>query len=247
VWGNEDEALTALTYDSRDDKIRVFPAGLWKAVVQKLLNNPSQVERFMNLYGDYAGVGKQAIMRDDGAVIDTFQVYDIVARNAFGAGPVYGDEDSRNTDTGLWITASYMNHSCIPNSKKEYIGDLMVVRATQAISAGEEITHSYDESSDFDARAEALMKTWGFICSCALCVAEEEDGAAVRKKRLELENEANALVERDDAVRAKRVCILRARRLVKSISDTYDDKRYNGLPRMALLRLQKWLVEATTR
>ncbi|KAF4627530.1 hypothetical protein G7Y89_g10624 [Cudoniella acicularis] len=254
IWGSEDEALTAMTYDGRDDKIRVFPAGLCKAVVQKLLDNPSQVEKVMDLYGDYSGIGKQIIMEDSGPVIDTFQVYDIVARNAFGPGPVYTgrndggeDEGVRKASAGLWIIASYINHSCIPNAKKEYMGDLMVLRATRPISAGEEITHSYDKSSDYDARNAALMKTWGFTCTCALCIAEKADGPALRKKRYELESEANALVERDEAARAKRLSILKARRLDQSINSTYDDKIYNGLPRMALLKIQKWLAEATTR
>jgi tetratricopeptide (TPR) repeat protein len=249
VWGHEDEAMTAMTYDGRDDRIRVVPAGLCKAIVQKLLNNPSQVDTVMGLYGDYRGLGKHLIMGDSGPVIDAFQVHDIVARNAFGTGPESSGCHSReeNASTGLWILASYINHSCIPNARREYLGDLMVLRATRPIGAGEEIMHSYDESSDYDARTAALMNTWGFTCTCALCNAERADSPALRKKRRELESEANAFVERDEAVGAKRLSIVKARRLVRSINDTYDDERYNGLPRMALLRIEKWLTEATTR
>ena len=252
VWGHEDEALTAMTYDGRDDRIRVFPAGLCKVIVQKLRDSPSQFGKVMDLYGDHRGTGKQLIMRDFGPVIDTFQVHDIVARNAFGPGSVYsgrrdGGEDVSNASAGLWIMASYTNHLCIPNAKKESVGDLMVLRATRPIGIGEEITHSYDESSDYDARTAALMNTWGFTCTCALCIAEKADSPAVRKRRQELEREANALVERDAAVRANRLSILKARRLARSINDTYDDERFNGLPRMALLRIQNWLAEATTR
>jgi hypothetical protein len=186
------------------------------------------------------------------AVIDTFQVHDIVARNAFGLGPVYtdghhGDEDSCKASTGLWVQASYINHSCIPNTKKEYMGDLMVLRATGPIRAGEEITHSYDEPSDYYARTAALLNTWGFTCTCGLCVAERADSPDLRKKRRELEIEANAFIERNGALGAKRLSISKVQRLARSINDTYDDERYNGLPRVALLRIQKWLAEATTR
>jgi tetratricopeptide (TPR) repeat protein len=252
VWGHEDEAMTAMTYDGRDDRIRVVPAGLCKAIVQKLLNNPSQVDKVMDLYGDYRGLGKDLIIGDSGPVIDAFQVHDIVARNAFGTGPESSgghsrEENASNASTGLWILASYINHSCIPNTKREYLGDLMVLRATRPIGAGEEIVHSYDESSDYDARTAALINTWGFTCTCALCNAEKADSPALRKKRRELESEASALVARDEAVGAKRLSIVKARRLVRSINDTYDDQRYNGLPRMALLRIEKWLTEATTR
>ena len=131
---------------------------------------------------------------------------------------------------------------------KESVGDLMVLRAARPISAGEEITHSYDASSDYDVRgAAALMNTWGFKCTCALCLAEEADGPALRKKRRELEGEAAVLVERETAVGAKWLSVVKARRLAKAIDDTHDDERYKGLPRTALLRIQKWLVEATTR
>ena len=250
VWGHEAETLTTMTYDGRDDKIRVCPAGLCKALVQKLLDNPSQVDKVLDLYGDYRGIGKLVIIQDSGPVIDTFQVHDIVARNAFGPGPVHagrGDDEENfsHASAGLWVMAAYINHSCVPNAKKECVGDLMVLRATRPISAGDEITHSYDETSDYDARSAALMNTWGFTCTCALCIAEREDDPALRKKRQELEREANALIERNEAVGPKRLTIVKARRLARSISETYDDKRYDGLPRRALSNIQKWLAEAT--
>ncbi|KAG0652980.1 SET domain-containing [Hyphodiscus hymeniophilus] len=252
VWGHEKEALTAMTYDGRDDKIRVIPAGLCRAIVQKLLDNPSQVEKVMDLYGDYRGLGKQLIVRDSSPVIDTFQVHDIVSRNAFGPGPMHSsrreaEEDESNASAGLWVMAAYINHSCIPNAEKECVGDLMILRATRRIRAGEEITHSYDASSDYDARSAALMNTWGFTCDCALCVAEKADGPGLRKKRLQLESEANALVERNAPVGAKMLAVAKGRRLIRSINETYNDERYKGLPRTALDRIQKWLAEATAR
>jgi SET domain-containing protein len=67
-----------------------------------------------------------------------------------------------------------IHHSCIPNARKEYIGDLLVLRATRPIKAGEEIFHAYDESPDYDERQQALNLTWGFRCDCALC--RREDG-----------------------------------------------------------------------
>lgn len=249
VWGHEDAAWTAMTYDIRDDMIRGFPAGLSKAIVQKLLNNPSQVEKVMDLFGDYAGVGKELIMADNYPVIDTFQVHDIIARNAFGPGPVsiggkHRDEDVSNSSTGLWVMAAYVNHSCIPNAKKEYMGDLMVLRATRRIRASEEITHSYDESSDYDARQTALWNTWGFKCDCPLCTAEKADNPDLRKKRQSLVNEANILMEKEVAPTAKRLAVTKAERLALSIDETYDDERYNCVPRVALLGIKDWIARA---
>ncbi|PMD34169.1 SET domain-containing protein [Hyaloscypha variabilis F] len=236
VWENEQQALTSMTYDFRDDRIRVFPAGLCRAVVRRLLDNPSQVGRAMDLYGDYRGpdVEQQRLKNKREAVIDVFQVHDIVARNAFGPEP-------GTSSAGLWMLASYINHSCLPNSEKEYIGDLMVLRATRPIAAGEEITHAYDLSSDYDARMETLMRTWGFRCDCKFCVAEKKDSAAVRKRRRDLEREASALVEKGET---GRLAVVKAKRLAREIEGTFDEERYSGLPRMALMRIQKWIVEA---
>ncbi|KAH9210388.1 TPR domain-containing protein [Leptodontidium sp. 2 PMI_412] len=245
VWGHHREALTAMTYDGRDEKIRVIPAGLNKAIVEKLRDNPSQIQRVMDLYGDYrSAVGKQLVVTDESTpVIDTFQIHDIVARNAFGPGqasPRRGIDISSGS-AGLWILAAYINHSCTPNAKKEFIGDLMVLRATRKIAVGEEISHSYDESTDHDSRATALMTTWGFQCTCALCIAQRADSPTVREKRRELESETHSFVQSHSPVGAKRITIVQARRLARAIGDTYDDERYNNLPRTALSEIQKWL------
>jgi len=203
----------------------------------------------MDLYGDYQGDGedKDVSGTEDGPVVDTFRVHDIISRNAFGPGSQYSEEGASNASTGLWIWAAYINHSCIPNAKKEYIGDLMVLRATRPITAGEEIFHSYDESSDYDTRQMALMTTWGFECNCALCAAEKADDPAVRKRRRELASEADAFVERENWASTKRLTVAKAQRLVRAIDETYDDERYEGVPRVAILRLQEWLIKANAR
>jgi hypothetical protein len=182
VFGEEEAALNAMTYDLRDEGVRVFPAGLCRAVVQKLLDNPSQVSKVMDLFGDYRAQKSEEAGDGGGGegVVDVFQVHDIVARNAFGLGPApsrlegggyRGEESSGKASVGLWIMASYMNHSCIPNAEKEYIGDLMILRATTEIREGEEVVHNYAQvDGDFKRRRKVLMDTWGFECSCLLCV-----------------------------------------------------------------------------
>tara|TARA_R110002003_G_scaffold351_22_gene19059 strand:- start:1850 stop:3805 length:1956 start_codon:yes stop_codon:yes gene_type:complete len=247
VWGHEREAMTAMTYDIRDDRIRVSPIGLSKAIVQKLLSNSSQITRVLDLYGDYNGDDRTKSDHQDDPVVDVFRIHDIMSRNAFGPGNQFGEEGARNASTGLWIHAAYINHSCIPNAKKEYIGDLMIVRATRAISAGEEIFHAYDESSDYETRQAALMTTWGFECKCALCVAEKKDSPEVRRKREELRGEADAFVAREHWANAKRLTIVKAQRIAKGIDDTYNADRYKELPKMAGSSIQEWLSKATPR
>lgn len=247
VWGHEAEALTAMTYDLRDDRIRVSPVGLSKTIVQKLLSNPSQIEAVMGLYGDYEGDHKDIYSNQDGPVVDVFRVHDIMSRNAFGPGSQYGEEGVRNASTGLWVQAAYINHSCLANAKKEFVGDLMILRATKRIESGDEIFHSYDEALDYDARQDALITTWGFKCNCALCEAEKLDGQAIRNKRMELAGEADAFIERTPWAGAKRLAIRKAQRLAQSIDETYDEQRYKDLPLAAGQNIRTWLSKASPR
>lgn len=247
VWGHESEALTAMTYDLRDDRIRFSPVGLTKALVQKLLSNPSQIEAVMDLYSDYKGDNKNVVHNDEGAVVDVFRVHDIMSRNAFDPGSQYGEENARNPSTGLWVYAAYINHDCHPNAKKEFTGDLCVVRATRAIKAGEEIFNSYQDSLDYDTRQTALKTIWDFECNCALCTTEKADGQAVRDKRMELVGEADSFLERTPWAGAKRLAIRKAQRILQNMEETYDAEKYKDLPRRHGENIRAWLSKASAR
>ncbi|KAF1971836.1 SET domain-containing protein [Bimuria novae-zelandiae CBS 107.79] len=247
VWGHDKEALTAMTYDVRDDRIRVQPVGLSKATVQKLLGNSSQIARVMDLFGDYEGDGQNIFHNEDGPIVDTFRIHDIVSRNGFGLGNQYGEEGARNASTGLCTWAAYINHSCIANTTKDFVGDLMVLRASRALNAGEEVFISYDESSDYEARQAALKTTWGFECNCPLCAAEKVDDASVRKKRAELATQAEEFVSSEHWANAKRLKIASAQRLATAIDATYDDERYKDIPRLAARPIQEWLTKASAK
>jgi hypothetical protein len=210
---------TAVTFDVRDERIRVAAVGLERSVVERLMGNPEEIGAVMDLFGDWEGGEGGGVDRTaDGPVVDAFQVHDIVARNAFGMGEV---------GAGLWVRAAYINHSCIPSAEREFIGDLMVLRATRDIATGEEILHGYDQSGDYDARQQALLTTWGFECLCALCVAEREDDVAIREKRRKLMKEADVFVG-SASWPAKRLDIPKAQRLAKAIENTYDEESSRG-------------------
>jgi tetratricopeptide (TPR) repeat protein len=248
AWSHESETFSALVCDIRElAAIKVFPAGLHKAVVQKLLKNPSQVEKVLDLHGDYMGMGKKLIKVDDVPVIDTFQIHDIVQRNAFGPGQQTEDEDISNASTGLWIRASYINHSCIPNAKKDFIGDLMLFRAMRKIAAGEEITHAYDESSDYEARKVTIKRTWDFECRCPLCLVEEMEGDGLWQRRREAEEKVRLFVESNNPAGASTILVRKAKMLQKVLNETYDEKKYKGLPRRSLAGIDEWLRVSITR
>lgn len=178
AWGNSQNSMAAVTYDVRDGRVRVSPAGLVRKVVEKLRWTPSYIEQVMGLYGDYRGAqggnGKdKPAGGGEGAVVDVFRVHDIVSRNGFGLGP-----SARDVSAGLWVRAARINHSCVPNTDKEFFGDMMLIRAKRPIAAGEEILHSYiDETGGYKARQEALMATWGFECDCGLCERQRGEQA----------------------------------------------------------------------
>jgi tetratricopeptide (TPR) repeat protein len=244
VWSHEADGWTALTVDARDGQTRVQPVGLTKNLVAKLTANPSLIAKATSLFGDHAGLGTQVLIKDGAPVIDTFQIHDIVSRNAFGPGEIFASkqqQDGRKASTGLWVRSAYINHSCIPNAAKDSVGDLMIFRAVRNIAAGEEITHCYSEAIDLKDRAANLKTTWGFECDCKLCKAEKKDGAALRTKRMELMGQAEALMARDDVRIAKRVTVGRLETVMKELNATYNEQRYQGIPRYGVERIQEWI------
>ncbi|CAN4124477.1 unnamed protein product [Withania somnifera] len=44
---------------------------------------------------------------------------------------------------GLWILASFINHSCDPNVRRSHVGDHVMIHASRDIKAGEELTFAY--------------------------------------------------------------------------------------------------------
>ncbi|KAK3291039.1 uncharacterized protein B0H64DRAFT_331376 [Chaetomium fimeti] len=238
-------ALTAVTCDVRDERIRVAPVGLRRAVVERLMANPSLIGDVMGSYGDWdGGDGRDVHETGDGPVVDVFRAHDIISRNAFGVGGKDG-QGGKGGGAGLWPRAALINHSCIPNSEREFIGDLMVVRATKNIAKGEEIVHRYDESGVYEARQGALMTTWGFECSCALCVVEKGEDPMVQEKRRTLTKEADLFLKSAGSSANKKMATTRARRLVKALDETYDEKKYRGLPRLAKRGVEQWLSSST--
>ena len=73
---------------------------------------------------------------------------------------------------GIWLLPSFINHSCIPNVVKLFIGDICIVRAITDIAEGDEIFCSYvplDLFHTVESRKEFLK----FTCNCKLCKFEK--------------------------------------------------------------------------
>ncbi|KAK3001752.1 hypothetical protein RJ639_020479 [Escallonia herrerae] len=74
---------------------------------------------------------------------------------------------------GLWLLASFVNHSCNPNAKRLHIGDHVIVHASRDIKAGEEVTCAYFDVLLPLSKRKQMATNWGFSCNCKRCRVEE--------------------------------------------------------------------------
>lgn len=85
----------------------------------------------------------------------------------------------RVSSMAIYELTSFFNHSCLPSAIRIEYGDAMVIRASRAIKAGEEVTLDYFGNEP----DEMSQQAWGFTCKCAICVAKELDGPTTLAKR----------------------------------------------------------------
>ncbi|KAJ1430211.1 hypothetical protein B484DRAFT_479248 [Ochromonadaceae sp. CCMP2298] len=83
--------------------------------------------------------------------------------------------------SGIFVTASRLNHSCLANCGRYYLKcqKLMVISAEQHIPEGEEliITYTTCGAQSYDAHCAFIQDTWKFTCTCRAC----EDPALAQK------------------------------------------------------------------
>lgn len=94
-----------------------------------------------------------------------------------------------NTSTGIWRLAAYINHSCIPNCERNFIGDMQIVRAAVDLATDTELTWQYQRvqgSLDHEGVCKKLNDHWGFRCDCAICVDYRSTPATLKSRRTKL-------------------------------------------------------------
>lgn len=88
-------------------------------------------------------------------------------------------KDNQDVGSGLFLTYSRINHSCVPNAYNMWNSNTnrQTVHAGRDIKAGQQIFVSYlGDSGDTMTRDQRLKQTqlyWGFICSCKACTRSE--------------------------------------------------------------------------
>ncbi|KAI0160748.1 TPR domain protein [Xylariaceae sp. FL1272] len=153
-------------------------AHLVTQVVQKLKQCPQTSEVFKALYHEDYRTGPM-FDADGQPVVDTFLVEKIVSLNHFPAprtshgATTFCPHDCCKTcsTSGIWLVASRINHSCLGNCYRSFLGDVQIVRATEDLPAGTELRFAYHPPAPrvtYEETQKALSR-WEFTCNCQWC------------------------------------------------------------------------------
>lgn len=61
-------------------------------------------------------------------------------------------------NNGLWIVPSYLNHSCLPNTVRIYLKDIVMIYAFKDIQKDQEVTTQYVGFDSFSCREEVFFR-----------------------------------------------------------------------------------------
>ena len=136
-------------------------------------------------------------------------------------------EDPSHHTCGLFLKASFINHSCYSNVRRSFIGDMMIVRATRNLPAGSELFFWYSspEHKDSHAQAQTKFQNWGFNCTCVICGEKKVVKKSVLSKRYALLEDLKAAFDSRDLAKAER--------LLTAAEKTYSTPAVE-VPRLAL-------------
>ncbi|CAI7581905.1 unnamed protein product [Penicillium glandicola] len=194
-------------------------------IIEKLYKNPSLASTITDLHsGGFKQVSTAPV--DGKPVIDTFQVARTISLNSFGS-PTSSRADhihdacdsSRSSEMlhncGVWPYASKLNHSCMSNAHRAFIGDMMIIRAAVDIPADTELTIWYllpaPENQPMDFRH------WGFECCCAMCADVRATDPCILENRVRQRAHIAMALEKGSSV----ISCKRAETLIENLAKTY--------------------------
>lgn len=83
-------------------------------------------------------------------------------------------EDDDLMGASLHPSASFFNHSCVPNCYSQWEGVNLVFKTLYPIAKGSEITISYiDAHTSTKKRREELLSSYHFLCDCPRCTGRD--------------------------------------------------------------------------
>ncbi|OBT82079.1 hypothetical protein VE02_09298 [Pseudogymnoascus sp. 03VT05] len=226
-------------------------ADLLMGIVQKMYHNPSVSSAFTALYhGDYKGVDIDVV--DQTPVVDTFQVERTICFNSFGCPlssvhsqiKVRDHKEEPETafhSTGIWIQASYLNHSCTSNTRRSFIGDMMIVRATCDIKKDTELSFWYRCPIKGNAKdIQSKFENWEFECACSICSDIKATAPPVLQKREMLRKSIETAFK---AASLANGALKRIERLIDELNKTYSQPA-DKVPRLLVWDPQLALAQA---
>jgi hypothetical protein len=128
-----------------------------------------------------AAVGVKLILDGErrGIIPKIMHLDAVLSTNAFSLSP-----DDPKSPAGLFLNASRLNHSCVPNADHSYDNKsgYKSVFANRDVDVGEEITISYSDHTKPRVMRQVDMKAWGFICQCPACDVRHPDNRAHERR-----------------------------------------------------------------
>ncbi|KAF2280773.1 SET domain-containing protein [Westerdykella ornata] len=253
----QDRNSDCFLYSLGDETASPRPGALlFKELVQKLRSNPTLRKEYFDLDdGGYWKKNGWEVEEGEEIPIDVFRVEKIRQLNCFSVPTRSLDlltqppNSNPELRAGFWLHASYLNHSCLPNTVRTFIGDVHFLRATRDIDAGEELTQQYiSPEIDIEDRQRAFEGTWGFRCDCKLCEVDGSISAEKRRQRLERFAELKAVVmklgERGTTITSIKKIARGLRELETLYSAPQEENLYANLPRLGLVHPTLFLTEA---
>ncbi len=150
-------------------------------------------------------------------------------------------EQTAHHSCGIWVHASYINHSCTSNARRAFIGNMMIVRASRDMEAGTEITFWYHNPHGISGKnSHEKFKQWGFVCGCAICLDARATDAVVLRKRRKLMEDLKRVF---NSSALRRVEMEKIERLLDTLKQTYMQPVQDvprlllGDPQLALTRI----------
>lgn len=135
---------------------------------------------------------------------------------------------------GIWVLASYINHSCISNARRAFIANMMIVRASKDMEANTEIKFWYRDPHGDSASAnksdEIFKKQWGFTCQCAICLDTRATSETIHHKRQKVREDLKKAFDNAPSPPNRQVT-RQFERLLTNLNETYTQPPLN-VPRL---------------
>ena len=237
-------------WDETGGKTPLFSTNM----VKNTIDTPSQNENLLNLFKKVQGnpflakevyslyssdlFDRNEVLPDQ--IVDVSRLECVSSFNSFAGEdlintlltkPVFTKEEieqrslqAHEKSTGVWIYPSLLNHACVPNTQRCFIGDIMIIFASKDIQENEEITNTYVcQLSEYEERQKHI-KNYNFKCLCDLCKEEEKDQKRQKRERI---------VEKLAEINYNMLTIDKIQKFYQSLEKTYSK---NSKFKFALLK-----------